>query len=227
MIKFGSKTNGMGDILLLTGVCKYFPNKFVIQIPHAQKRFSIFFEGLAETEITDQPNYLPDIGLGHYTTRKLRNFLGNDANSLDVRPAVLYNDIESSEWASEYLKDKPNPVIVVPTCSKQWSHVRNIPRHLIDASIEQLIDNGNTPIICQSSVNSYDYNGYINLHDLCIKKYISLLRQAGSYCGANTGDMHLAIGVGAKCTIIQPRPSSLFNPQEWCYEHKDIKYIEF
>ena len=226
-MKFGSKTSGMGDILLLTGVCKYFKNKLTVQIPPAQERFAIFFHELASVEITDNLNFLEDIGSGHYTTRKLRNFLGNDANSLDVRPLVLYNDPESTNWATEYLKDKPNPVVVVPTCSKHWAEVRNVPRHLMDIIIELLITEGKTPIICQSSVNKYDYPEYFSLEDLPIKKYISLLRECGQYCGANTGDMHLAIGVGATCQIIQPRPSPIFNPEEWCYRHETISYIEF
>lgn len=227
MIKFGSKTNGMGDILLLTGVCKHFPKKAIIQIPEAQKRFAIFFDGLAEVEITDSPNYLEDLGGGHYSTRKLRNFFGNDADSLDVRPLVLYNDQESTKWAKEYLIDKPNPVIVVPTCSKHWAHVRNVPRDLMDSVLISLKNSNMTPILCQSSVNMYEYNDYHSLIDLEIEKYISLLREAGSYVGANTGDMHLAIAVGALCTIIQPKPNGVFNPEEWCYIHETIKYIEF
>jgi hypothetical protein len=226
-MKFGSKTNGMGDILLLTGICKYFPNKFIIQIPKDQERFSIFFDKLAEVEISNEINYLDDIGDGHYTTRKLRNFFGDDADSLDIRPQVLYNNIEDDKWAEDYIKDKTNPVIVVPTCSKSWAELRNVPKDLMDMVIKSLVADGKTPIICQSSLNKYSYTEYNSIVDLDISKYISLLKICGNYVGANTGDMHLAIGLGLDCTIIQPKPCTIFNPEEWCYKNEKIKYIEF
>ena len=188
MNKFGSSSQGMGDNILLTSIIKYFPNQITIQLPVEKKRFSILFEGLANVEITNSIQTIQDLGPcgEHYSTRKLRNFFGEDALLLDNRPLVLYSDIESEKWVAEYLKDKPNPAIFVPTCSPQWKNVRNLPESIAKNLFNQISEKF-TPIVCQSSSNFLDI-GEHQLTDLDIKKYICLLRKAGIYFGANTGD---------------------------------------
>jgi len=63
-MKFGSTTYGMGDTLLLTSVCKYFPNKFTIQLTKDVSRFSIFFEHLANVEICEKHQINPILDIG-------------------------------------------------------------------------------------------------------------------------------------------------------------------
>jgi hypothetical protein len=226
-IKFGSKTTGMGDIILLTSVCKYFPNKCIIQLPPDKEKYSILFDGIADVEITENPEYLDDVGFGHYSAIKLRNFFGELADYLDLRPLILHSTVESEKWAIDYLRDKPNPVIVVPTCSPQWKEIRNVPKELVNEQINVLISAGLTPILCQSKQNYYDYPNLNNLFDLDLSKYICLLRRVGQYIGANTGDKHLAIGVGCVARIFQPKLCNLFNPFETSYKHPSIQYMEF
>jgi len=224
--KFGTKSSGLGDTLLLTSVCKYFPNQFTIQIPESRKRFSILFEGLAKTEITkdEEINELPNVGFGHYATRKLRNFFGSVADGLDNRPLVLYSDMESEKWAFEFLKDKPNPIIFVPTCSKQWAEVRDIPNKILQNLLEFFKNQSYTPIICQSSSNLKQIDG-VNLVDLDLKKYICLLRRVGIYVGANTGDEHLATSLGCAISTYQPKDSGGFSSEEWNYTNLNSKYF--
>lgn len=226
-MKFGSTTYGMGDTLLLTSVCKYFPNKFTIQLPFEQCRFSIFFQNLAKVEICekDQINILQDIGSGHFATRKLRNIFQENADQIDNRPLILFSDIESEKWAANFLKDKNNPCIVVKNCSNQWSDVRSIPDKEFNKILKK-IKKTHTPIICQSSSN-YTKTQEIEFVDLDLKKYISLLRQTGSYFGANTGDEHLATAVGCKTTVWQPVNSDKFNSSEWNYNHPNSTYLNW
>jgi hypothetical protein len=198
------------------------------------ERFAVFVNGIADIEIVkDMPyhellrkgNSLPDIGRGHYTIRKLRNYFGNKAEILDIRPMILYSDMESESWVNDYLKDKPSPVIIAPMCSPNAKDIRGMKEELTINLINQLQNSGHTPILCLSS--SYDYNVKINntLKDLCIKKYICLLRRVGVYFGANTGDFHLAVAVGALANVFQPKyDPSKFDPEEWCYNHPSITY---
>lgn len=224
---FGSMTNGMGDIIMLNSVFKYLRGQYVVQLPKCKEKYKIFFDGIAEVEITDSPQCLQDLGYGHYSTRKLRNFFGDHADFLDIRPTIMYSDMESEQWAAETLKDIKNPVIFVPTCAIGWKELRSIPVELALGLLEHLKESGLTPIVCQASEYKYDIKNHICIEDLDIKKYVCLMRRVGFYIGANTGDMHLAVGVGAKTVVYQPRASELFSPVGWCYVHPSVTYVEF
>lgn len=225
MIKIASTSQGLGDNLLLTPILKYFPNQITIQLPLKNERFRILFENLAKVEITDELQLWPDLGPHgeHYATRKLRNFFGDSAIYLDNRPIVLYSDIESELWVNDYLKDKPNPVIFVPSCSKQWGSIRNIPLEIVNEILKNLKSSNATPIVCQSSNNYIDL-GEHQLNDLDLKKYICLLRKVGIYYGSNTGDEHLMTAVGGKTVVFQPQDNEYFCSSEWNYNHPNSVY---
>lgn len=225
-MKFGTKSTGLGDTLLLTSVCKYFPNKFTIQLDEKQARFKSLFFGLANVEICQKQDIfeLKETGNDHYSTRKLRNFFGEMADGLDNRPLVLYTDMDSERWAYEFLKDKPNPLIFVPTSSKLWSKVRDIPDKFVNELTNSFKKANRTIIACQSSSN-YKNVGGTDLIDLDLKKYICLLRRVGFYIGANTGDEHLATAVGCKTVVYQPNDGNGFISGEWNYKHSNSHYF--
>lgn len=225
--KFGSSTTGLGDILLLTSICKYFPKQLTIQLQKSINRFSILFENLANIEITDNVNIIPDVGYDHYATTKLRNFF-DKAEYFDNRPLVLYSDIESELWANDFLKKIKNPVIFVPHCAKHWHNTRSIPTSKIKEIYNEFIKRDFTPIIIQSSSNKVQEIGNsITLTDLELRKYICLLRKCGFYCGCNTGDMHLAISVGCLVRVFEPFDDMHFQSFRWKYNHPTIKYLNF
>lgn len=228
--KFGSKTNGLGDVLLLTSICKYFPNKLTIQLPSNISRFSILFDGLANVEITENINYINEYGSGHYSITKLRYFFGNDADFLDPRPLVLYSDIESEIWAYETLKKYTNPIIFVPNCSKGWHSIRSIPEYKSLKLMEDLIQKKKcTPLLVANSENFPNYlNDYENIFvDIPLKKYICLLRRCGIYFGCDTGDMNLAISTGCYCNVFKPIDGNGYFSYQWNYNHPTIKYEIF
>jgi len=223
--KFGSPTCGLGDLLLLTSICKYFPNKLTIQLPASKEKYSILFSNLANVEITDEIFELSSPGSGHYSTRKLRNFFGNDASFLDNRPLVLYSDVESEKWSYEYLLNKPNPIILVPNCSIEWHSIRSMPTELFENNLENLIKNKFTPILITNSENKYKSNYEFQLNNIDLKKYICLLRRVGIYLGCNTGDEHLAASVGCMTNVFQPKDGNGFYSSEWNYNHPNSKYF--
>lgn len=226
MLKFGSRERGLGDTLLLTSICKYNIGTYTVQLRPEQERFKILFDSLSNVEITSDITYPAQIGGGHYATRVLRGFYEN-ADYLNNKPIVLHSSIESEAWAKNYLSEIKNPIIFSPTCSKKWAGVRNIPNDLVNRTIFQLKKQGFSPIICSSSENVPDIDHGDILLDLDLSKYISLLRLTGEYVGCNTGDMHLAISVGAKCTVFEPLNCSGFCDSEWSYKDESITYIKF
>jgi len=228
-VKFGSsiECGGLGDILLLTSICKYEPKKYTIQLPENKKHYSILFQSLcADIEITNSPSLLNEFGNGHYATRKLKGIYGEYADFLDNRPLVLYSDYESEKWAKEFIKNINNPIIFVPNCSAKWHSVRSLSTNKSNEIINDLLLHNYTPIICSTSSNPVDnFDECVNLIDLDFKKYICLLRRVGRYIGCNTGDMHLAISVGALTKVFQPKDGNGFYEKEWNYNHPTIEYI--
>jgi ADP-heptose:LPS heptosyltransferase len=228
LIKLSCPSEGLGDTLILTCICKHLlanNKKPIVSLPAKIKRFSILFDGIADVIIEDVNQYLPDLGGGHYATRKLRNFFQH-AELLDNRPLVLHSNQESEIWTANYLINKINPVIFVPHCAKQWHEVRSLKVDSYEQLFDKLISDGLTPIICQSSSNPVSIKYENILTDLELSKYICLLRKVGLYVGCNTGDMHLAISVGAHCQVIQPQNHPLFNADEWNYNHPSITYYQ-
>lgn len=224
-MKFGSLTYGLGDTLVMTTLCKYFPNQFTIQIPYEKAKFSVLFDHLAKVELCHESDIMPflEVGHGHYATRKLRGFFGTIADGLDNRPIVLHTNYKSEKWAYDFLRDKPNPIIFAPNCSKEHASVRNIPDESIPSILESFKKANKTPIICQMSSNYRKIEG-VELIDLDLKDYICLLRQVGFYAGANTGDEHLATAVGCKTVVYQPRSNKDFEHSEWNYTHASSSY---
>ena len=217
-------SQGLGDVLLITSIAKFFPNELTVQIPTEQSRFNILFKGLAKVENCLPEDLIPlhDYGGGHYARRKLRRFFGADAENLDVRPLILYSDPDSELWAAEYLKDKPNPLIVCPFVAKAWSQVRDLPFDIIQEILAGAKLKNQTPIIIQSGEQKWDC---ATLDNLDLPKLICLMRQAGRVTTANTGLYHLAVAVGALVECYQPEDGPLFNSNEWCYkDHPTIKH---
>lgn len=224
-MKISSSTHGLGDTLILTSVCRHLINKLTVQIPAEQSRFAILFEGLANVEICQEKDLLPlqDTGDGHYALTKLRTIFGSDAENMDIRPLVLYSDRDSEAWATDYLKDKPNPVIVCPFVAKQWSQVRDLPLNIAEEIIHGAKLRGQTPIVIQS--NSSHKWSCDTLNDLELRKLICLMRKAGFYAGANTGLYPLAIALGCMVECYQPQDNEYFQSYQWCYSHPTIKHF--
>lgn len=226
-IELSSPSNGLGDVLLLTAVCKNLLARgelATVILPPQIERFSILFDGLASVEIREPTSFTPDIGSGHYATRKMRN-LFPDADLRDNRPLVLHSDPEAEQWASDFLSKYKNPIIFVPHCAKQWHDVRSFSLERTVRSLDELIKLDYQPIICESSNNPIPICSEHILTDLSLSKYISLLRKVGHYFGCNTGDFHLAVAVGAISLVFQPKNNPFFNEEEWNYRHPSIEYI--
>lgn len=215
---------GLGDILLLTSIVKYASGELTVQLPKEQERFSILFNHLAPVEICEKSELQPleNFGTGHYARQKIRGLMGNNAEHIDIRPLVLYSDYASEAWAAEYLKDKPNPLVICPFVAKAWSQVRDLPFDIVQEILFGAKLKNQTPIIIQSGEQKWDC---ATLNNLELPKLICLMRQAGRASTANTGLYHLAVAVGCEVMCYQPEDGPLFNSNEWCYKnHPTIKH---
>ena len=234
MIKLMSDQHGLGDTLLFTPVIKHLKARNIdceFFLPIEKERFKIIFDGLCNVNLISKEEEskmeaTKNIGFsGTYILRKLKNFF-EDSECLDIRPLVLHTKQESELWAFNFTKEIKKPVIFVPNCSKQWHHARSLNEKLSASILNDLLKNGFTPIICESSDNPCSLNYKLKLTDLDLSKYISLLRRVGIYFGCNTGDMNLAISVGAICHVFEPVNNPFFNKAEYDYNHPSIIYYD-
>lgn len=220
MITIGTRPecSGMGDILLLTAICKHTPCK--VQLHPDYKRFSRFFRDIAELEFTENPTDTPNIGTGHYTQRKF-NALG--INSKDILPYISFNDLEKEQI--KYLKSiLGNSIAFNPNCSSRWSHIREThPKNWIP------ILKKNNKKIYQFGISSHT-QVFSNLNgiflDLPIELLVLFYAAIGEYIGVETGDVQLMLACGGKATVYYPENTS-YNPSEFQYDSDKITYIPF
>lgn len=66
----GSQVTGLGDVLLLTPLCRQTP--CLVELPKKAERFAFLFDGLAAVQITDNAVHSPDLGDDHFARCKLR-----------------------------------------------------------------------------------------------------------------------------------------------------------
>jgi len=223
-MKFGSTQTGLGDVLVFNAVMKHFPMQHTMQLQPNIERFKILFDHICKVEITDTPNFLEDLNrpITSCAGEKLRNFFGEDADHLDFRPNILHFDIEKQKEAANILSQYEKPVIFVPFCSKTWAHERNMPDQLIQSAITSIKDSGGSVILCSQSNNRKEIECVDEeLINLDLSLYIHILRNAGAYVGCNTGDMHLAVGVGCDCSVFNPTKEDAFY-KIWCYKHPNV-----
>jgi hypothetical protein len=228
----GTKSNGMGDVLIINAVAKHFPFKYKVQLKKGLERYGILFDHIAEVEFKeeDEIEVLPDLNnpLTHTCIEKLRNFFGRTADTLNILPNVLHFDIDSHKKALSLLEGLNKPVIFNPFCSKRWADVRNIPDDLIEEIVGDLNKDGNDIVGCFSSNNSKDISGLAKTYyDLDLSVYIHLLRICGYFVGCNTGDMHLSAGVSCQVVVYNPVKGRGFHPVNWCYNHRNVKNYIF
>jgi ADP-heptose:LPS heptosyltransferase len=236
MIKvIGTNPNlsGLGDVLLLTAVCKHFPN-LTIQLNPDYEKFVFLFEGICEKiELTLLPVHTKGIGSGTYSKRMCAElgYYGDDTIPF------IYTDTEKFEQAKQKIKHIKNPIAVKINCSNKWKHIREYNFEYVKNHIQKLISMGYTPIQFGISDNYTHIDGCIPMIDLNLEDLAALYKAIGLYFGTDTGDFHLMLAVGGKAVVMVPEIShpkydpDLYVhqcnrvvrhivPQEYCFKQK-------
>lgn len=217
-----SPTTGMGDILLLTAVAKYFPEAEVHLQPSIQKYARFFRNICSKIVITENITPLKEEGSGHYALRKLRPMGLSDRCYL---PYVSYSQ-EELIYGKELIKTYVNPIVFVSNSSLQWKHEREPPQTYFQNIINQLYNEGHTILQFGLSKNFTEYKHVIPLIDIDIDTLICYYAAIGRYVGVDTGDTHLMLAVGGQCQVFIPSFGSRV-PSEWNYNSSKINYFYF
>lgn len=224
MIKIGTPktSSGMGDVLLLTSICKHIPNTTVELFPPAEK-FKIFFDNICEKVIiTENAFVTPDIPPGHFAQQKLRFY--NIENKcylpyVNIKPEYI---LRGNELISRYR----NPIVFVANCAK---HSKNREPH--KSYFQPIIDSlSDSYSILQFGLshNFAEYKHTIPIVDCSIYDLICYYSVIKKFVGVDTGDTHLMIAVGGSCDIFIPTNQYIRNSNWWNYNnYSHIKYHYF
>ena len=225
---YGHNAYGLGDTLLLTAVFKYLPDNYVVQLPKRCQNFSILFEDICSVQISKYIFSIPDPQKNsklHAATERLKFFFKEDAKTMDNRPLVRHFNKVMNNKAVEFLSKYKNPIIFSPFSSKNGADHRNLPDKVITRVMREYKTKGHDIIVTGMSDNFRKIQGAdTHLVDSDLSFYTHLLRNCGRYVGCNTGDMHLAVGVGCLLEVYNPhdcerQPNFRAN---WCYNHPTV-----
>lgn len=227
-----NSAGSLGDWLSLTSLLNARPNSTVIaqDSPHT-RQFARLYEGLANVEFSDQP--VPPVRETEdpvcMSQRILNAYGATDASPI---PIVRLRDDEVS-WARSLLARHVNPVAFSNTTAAARAdrapddlcNYRRLPDALTRSLVTRLRDDGHTILRfgCKTTMqNIYSGNwdeidGVTSIPDLNLRQLAACYHVIGRYVGAATGDLHLALAVGAFVNAFVP-------PSAWHYDHARHHY---
>lgn len=212
-----SKTHGMGDILLLTAVAKHCPDAEV-HLQTEAKKFSRFFRDICKNVIfTDHIIPMPELGYDHHALRKLRAIGLADKCYL---PYVSVSEDEKKHGL-KLIESYNNPIAFVANSSNNWKHEREPKYEYFQSIVDHLVESGHDVLQFGLSSNFTQFFKTIPLIDLDIDTLIKYYSAIQQFIGVDTGDTHLMLAVGGKCSVHIPRYGGRL-PIEWNYNYPNI-----
>lgn len=202
-VRVGSgKSTGLGDILLLTPVCRQLKargDRVTVELLPECERFRVLFAGLAdEIVITEAPVDLVNEGEDHYARAKLRG-LGLDVN--DYLPEVR-----------EFPSGPAMPgVLFCRDPSQRWRTLRGIG----DDAFKAIISRMGTSVL-------------IPVPGLPLRLVMRQFAIRPRYLGVDTGLHHLMLATGGKCIVLHPDDCPDYQYRRWHYDcPARVKYVNF
>lgn len=225
MISIGTPQGscGMGDVLLLTAVCKHMPDQVRVELFPKAAKYGLFFDHICkDVIITDRAAVTKDIGSGHFAQRKMRS-LG--LHNLCYLP-YIYPKPEYMEIGLELIKEYNNPIAFIANCASS-RHIRQPPAPILQQYVDSLtsrytvlqfgISNNFTPL--KNTIPIVDTDIYTLLcYYTAIKRIV----------GVDTGDIHAMIAVGGAADVLIPKSTPHRDHDQWNYKHySHIRYHIF
>jgi len=220
-ILIGTKNTGLGDILLLTAVCKNAKNKkIIINLKPNCEKFAFLFKDIAYKIIfTDDPIETIGIGDGHLAKRKCR-IVGY--NGEDYLPYIKFDNQEYDEEINQTLSKLKNPIILKLGCSKTWKHLRQFP---IKYWQDYFANKNYDFIQFELSDNFLPYPNAIHFIDAPLEKQAAYYKAVKKYIGVDTGDLHLMLSLGGSVEAHVPQSTISYVHSDWHYESSNARYI--
>lgn len=209
------QSTGMGDVLLLTAICKHVKDCTVELLPKL-KKFSRFFDGISEKVVyTETPVDLINKGDDHYAKCKLRGLGIYDVCYL---PEIKISDSEINEGLS-LISEYKNPVVFVPNTSLKFKEVREVKAENWLPVLDNLKAKGHDILQFGVNENFTNFKQTIKLLDLPIEKLILYYSAIKKYYGVETGDKHLMLACGGSINVY--RSKKYKDHHRWIYNVRE------
>ena len=170
-------SSGLGDILLLTAICKHFPD-VIVQLHPNYSKFAFLFDGICKrVEFTTSPIHTPGMKDNYTVTEAMLAEFGYFGK--DTIPFIFVNP-DQYEQAKQELKHIKNPIAVKANCAARWKHVREYNINYVQEEVNKLILAGFTPIQFGVSDNFTPLNGCIHMIDVDIQKLSAIYKVIGN-----------------------------------------------
>lgn len=188
---------GMGDILTVTPCADRLPNA-VLLLPPELQNYGCFFDGLCPVRITNDYPEFPFCADRPVVESNLA--IVGIAVQPGVLPIVKLTQDEKV-YAYKSIKSYPNPVAIVPTCSRQWTGLRAKPSDHWGPIVAALRDRHT---VLQFGYPEFpDIKGAVRMDFPGYRRLAALYSQIGRGVMLNTGDYHLMLAVGGKCVVLE------------------------
>ena len=221
MIIGTGNASGMGDVLLLTSICKHIPG-CTVELHPGTERFSIFFDGLCEkVVIKDKPLDLSNIGNDHYTLSKMRSV---GLNNKCYLPYIKISE-EQRQKGRNLISEYENPIVFKPNCAAHWNHLKEFSKDIWNPILDEL---SKTHTILQFGLESNftDYDQAIKIKNCSIEDMICYYSAIKKYIGVDTGDLHLMLACGGTIDVYCPPTCVDYVHSRWHYKLPQASYYE-
>lgn len=228
-----NNAGSLGDWLSLTPLLRAMaaedPLVITPESPHT-RQFATLYQGLAEVQfVTHEVDPTPERGAGGCFSRRILDRYG--LTEYDPIPYVILTEQEKTD-AANLLRSYTRPIVLNNTTASarrdkpetSVANYRRLPDALTTSLVTDLRADGLTPIrfgTKATQTNIYDNHevilGVHDLPDLPLRQLAACYAVIGEYIGTDTGDHHLMLAVGGRCTTFVP-------PSIPIYEHGRSHY---
>lgn len=220
MIIGTGQSSGMGDILLLTSICKYIPSCTIELLPSCNKFERFFRNQCLDICYTDTPYDLPNIGDDHYAKCKMRSI---GLNNMCYLPHIEISEEEIIR-GKELISKFRNPVVFVANTSSKFKSVREVSKDFWNPILYRLQESHDILQFGLSS-NFTEFSQTISMLDCSIDDLICYYSAIKNYYGVETGDKHLMLACGGSVNIA--RSKKYKDHHRWIYSSNKENTIDF
>lgn len=219
----------MGDWVHYTPLLRAKPGMLVVaRDTEKNRRYSALYDGLADVAFID--SQLRDVSEGRDPVVRSQRLL-NRYGLVDHSPIPFVRvTTEEKEWARDFLKDYPNPIVFHPLTgsanlkapASDPCNYRCLLPALVECVVNVLKDAGHTILKfgTDDERTRMDIPNVINLPGLTIRKLIACYCVIGHYVGTDSGDAHLMLGCGGDAMMLIP-------PEGATYRHDKCVYGDY
>ena len=214
---------GMGDTLTVTPCAERISNA-VMLLPSHLEQWGPLFDGLCRWRVTDNHPVFPFCA-GRPVVESNLEICGFHVPG--ALPVVKVTP-EEERWAKQTLATIRNPVAIVPTCRREWTHLRAHPATFW-TPILNAISTTHTPL--QFGYEDFPLlPGGKRMEWHGVRKLAAIYQQIGIMVTLNTGDYHLMLAVGGRCIVVEkPEREMPNNASIWKYPARPdrVRYCNF